>query len=203
MTDDVDLAGLLCSRLCHDLISPVGAIGNGLELLRADPGGGLEELALIEESARAAQAALAFFRLAFGAASHEAREVSVDEMGRIADAYLRPSRHRLEWPAAGDPLTRPAAKALMLLILAGVSATPLGGRIAPAAPESHPLALSLTAEGRRAGLDDGARALLAGASAAAQARDAHLVALARTAAELGRRVAVAAADETVTLTLAP
>jgi histidine phosphotransferase ChpT len=202
MTDDFDLAGLLCSRLCHDLISPVGAIGNGLELLRADPVGGREELDLIEDSARAAQAALSFFRLAFGAASHDGRDLSIDEMGRVAGAYFGPSRHRLEWPAAGDPLPRPAAKALMLLLLAGVSATPLGGRLAPSAPENWPLSLSLVAEGRRAGLDDGARALLAGASSAAQPRDAHLVVLARTAKTLGRRVSVAVDGERVTLGLA-
>lgn len=200
MSEDVDLAGLLCSRLCHDLISPVGAIGNGLELLRADPSGGREEIDLIEDSARAAQAALAFFRLAFGAATRDGKDVSADELGRIAGAYFRPSRHRLDWPLAGDPLPRPAAKALMLMLLAGVTATPLGGRLSPAAPESHPLSLSLVAEGRRAGLDEGARALLAGAPPT-QPREAHLAALAQTAAALGRRVEATVDGETVTLRL--
>lgn len=77
-TDEPDLVALLGSRLCHDLVSPIGAIGNGLELLELS-GGGAEEMALIRSSLSAALARIRFFRLAFGAGSADtiipAREI--------------------------------------------------------------------------------------------------------------------------------
>jgi histidine phosphotransferase ChpT len=66
-----DLSGLIASRICHDLISPVGAISNGLELLEMAPGGSGEEAGLIRQSADAATASLKFMRIAFGAPGFE------------------------------------------------------------------------------------------------------------------------------------
>ena len=66
MQDKPDLAALIASRICHDLISPIGAIGNGVELLAMEPGGTLPEMALISESVANANDRIRFFRICFG-----------------------------------------------------------------------------------------------------------------------------------------
>jgi histidine phosphotransferase ChpT len=190
MTDELDLAGLLCSRLCHDLISPVGAIGNGVELLMAEPGGGREELTLIDDSARAARAALAFFRIAFGAAPASGQPATPAELAAVAAAHLGGRRLRVSMAPRGDPLPRPAARLLLLMTLAGASAAPLGGELAVEPPEADPLRLAVSVEGRRAGLPEAAAALVTGESAdlAGGPRDVHFVLLARAAAASGATV---------------
>jgi histidine phosphotransferase ChpT len=186
MTDDLDLAGLVCSRLCHDLISPVGAIGNGVELLRAEPGGGREELALIEQSAAAARAALAFFRVAFGAAS-STQPMTPAELSGLVAAHLGGGRLTIAMGARGDPLPRPAARLLLLMTLAAASAAPLGGDLVVEPPAVDPLRLALSVEGRRVGLPEAAAALLTGESAELPggARDVHFALLARAARATG------------------
>ena len=71
MQDKPDLAALIASRICHDLISPIGAIGNGVELLAMEPGGPRPEMALISESVANANARIRFFRICFGQASSD------------------------------------------------------------------------------------------------------------------------------------
>ena len=73
MPDDPDLAALLGSRICHDLISPLGAIGNGVELMLLEGGRHSPEMALISESVAHASARIRFFRVAFGTGSAEQR----------------------------------------------------------------------------------------------------------------------------------
>ena len=82
MTDSsLDLASLLCSRLCHDMLSPVGALSNGLELLadEKDPEMRRRCFELLEQSARISADKLKFFRLAFGAAGGFGDMVAVQE----------------------------------------------------------------------------------------------------------------------------
>lgn len=199
MNDDLDLGALLCSRLCHDLISPVGAVGNGLELL--DPAGGAdaEVCALLGDSARAASAALSFYRIAFGAVGAPGAEISTQALGAIAAAFFQSGRHTLTWPTHGDPLPRPAAKLLLLLLLAGATAAPIGGAMTVGAPSAAPVDLSVIATGRRAGLSAEARALLTGADMRLPEapRDAHLALIARLAPRMGMRVSVSQSDERV------
>jgi histidine phosphotransferase ChpT len=73
MTDPIDLAALIGSRICHDLISPIGAIGNGVELLMLDGAGHGPEMALIAQSVTHANARIRFFRVAYGIASTDQR----------------------------------------------------------------------------------------------------------------------------------
>jgi histidine phosphotransferase ChpT len=205
MTDDpaLDFAALLCSRLCHDLISPLSAVSAGVELLQ-DVADEDEEVALVGESAAAAQAALSFFRVAFGAAEPEGRAMSTRELGALTLAYLQRGRLRVDWPDRGDDLPRPAARALLLLAMTAAAAAPLGGEAAVAPPQAFPLRLEIVVEGRRAGLAEPAARLLAGAPGArAEApREAPFAFCARAAAALGAQVSVAQEDERVRLILA-
>lgn len=92
-----DLAALIGSRICHDLISPIGAIGNGVELL-AMTGAAGPEVALIAESVAAANARIRFFRIAFGAAPADQR-IGAPEVRSILDDLSRGGRFRWGWPA--------------------------------------------------------------------------------------------------------
>lgn len=203
MSDDADFAGLLCARLCHDLVSPVGAIGNGLELLGAAGGAAPEDYALLNDSATAARATLAFMRLAFGAVAPDAPEIGGQELGRIVGAYFADRRQKIVWPEGDAPLGRGAAKLLCLMLLAATTATPRGGSLAVAPPGDAPLALGVSAEGPRAGFAPEAAALLADPSRDPMSpREAHLTLLARTAARAGATLSVTTDAERVTLRVA-
>jgi Uncharacterized protein conserved in bacteria len=191
MTSPDDLAGLLCARICHDLVSPIGAVGNGIELISPAGGVGAEEHALLEDSAAAARAALRFLRLAFGAASDDAPAVPDAELRALADDHLCRGRHEITWPIGGAELPRPLARMLCLALMTAVSATPLGARMMVAAPRSAPLSLTVEAEGRRAELSP--EALDAVETAAARSpREAHIALLSRLARSRGARLSVAA-----------
>lgn len=194
---DLDLAELLCARLCHDLISPVSAIGNGIELMMADGGGGTADLQLVDESARAAQASLSFYRLAFGLRGDGGTCFGLGQLAQIAHAHLGKGRLKLEMPRVGPDLPRPVAKLALVMLLCGASAAPIGGHMVLAAPRVEPLALALDVEGRRVGMADPALALVTGrAGAAPEApRDAHLALLPRLAAALGARVEAQTAED--------
>lgn len=199
MKDDLDLGALLCSRLCHDLISPVGAVGNGLELLDPDGGADAEVRALLGDSAQAASAALAFFRIAFGAVGATGAEISTQELGGVVTGYFAASRYKLTWPLHGDPLPRPAAKFLLLMVLAAATAAPIGGVITVGAPRTAPPDLCVVATGRRAGLSAETLALLTGADMRLPEapRDAHLALIARLAPRMGLRIGVSQSEEKV------
>lgn len=145
MTGDAgDLAALVSARLCHDLISPIGAIGNGLELLELDAPTRSPELALVSDSLAAALAKLRFFRIAFGPAEPGA-VTPCDEAAQICAAMFS-GRFTVAWDAAGD-LPRPAARLACLAILCIEKSLPMGGTLELTTPE--PGAISLRALGRR------------------------------------------------------
>jgi histidine phosphotransferase ChpT len=127
MTDQTDLAALLGSRICHDLISPIGAIGNGVELLMMEGGTPSPELALIAESVAAAKARIAFFRIAFGLSGGEQR-VGRSEMTKILSDSSRGGRIKMDWRVL-EPVLRAEAKLALLAILCCESALAFGGRI--------------------------------------------------------------------------
>ena len=89
-TNPLDLASRLCSRLCHDLLSPVGALSSGLELLadEKDPEMRQRCMELLEQSARISADKLKFFRLAFGAAGGFGEKVAADEPRGLIDALV-------------------------------------------------------------------------------------------------------------------
>ncbi|HHB80823.1 MAG TPA: histidine phosphotransferase [Aliiroseovarius sp.] len=126
MTDQTDLAALLGSRICHDLISPLGAIGNGLELLELS-GIDSPEVTLIREAVDDANRRIKVFRLAFGAAS-DTQMVKPGEIAALLPADTGPRALRVEWQADGDQ-PRPAVKEAFLALMCLESAMPYGGEI--------------------------------------------------------------------------
>jgi histidine phosphotransferase ChpT len=123
-----DLAALLCSRVCHDIISPVGAINNGLELL--DEGGADEDaMNLIRVSARNASARLQFARIAFGAAGSAGMLIDTGDAETVAIAFLKNEKPELVWNGARALLPKNKVKLLLNLILIANGAIPRGGKI--------------------------------------------------------------------------
>jgi histidine phosphotransferase ChpT len=124
-----DLAAMLCSRVCHDLINPVGAIGNGLEVL-ADPtqsamAEGAQEL--IANSAKQARAKLEFARLAYGASSTAGTDFDTRECERVARLYFEIEKAELDWQVPLILLPKHKAKLLMNMLLIAAMAVPRGG----------------------------------------------------------------------------
>lgn len=124
---DNELAALVGSRICHDLISPIGAIGNGVELLALTDGDTSAEMALITESVENASARIRFFRIAFGAAG-ETQMVGRTEILSILAAIARGGRFTYYWQVEGDQPRRDV-RAALLLTQCMESAMPLGGDI--------------------------------------------------------------------------
>lgn len=140
-----DLSALVSARLCHDLISPMGAIGNGLELLQMAPGGANAELALVSDSLANALAKLRFFRIAFGPADAQARQTA-EEAAQLTDAMFA-GRFTVGWQAAaGADMPRPLARLVYLAILCLERSLPMGGAVRVAI---EPAAVSLAVDGRR------------------------------------------------------
>jgi histidine phosphotransferase ChpT len=128
----LDLASLLCSRLCHDLLSPVGALSNGLELLadEKDPAMRQKCFELLEQSAKISADKLRFFRLAFGAAGGFGEMVPIDEPKGLIDALVgNNGRITATWALGGDTLPKPAVKVLLNLALIGIEALVRGGTL--------------------------------------------------------------------------
>ncbi len=99
--DDLDLAALLCSRVCHDVISPVGAIANGLEVLEEEDDEEMRKIAfdLVSKSAKQASAKLQFCRLAFGAAGSAGANIDLGEAGDVAMMFVGAEKVELKWLA--------------------------------------------------------------------------------------------------------
>jgi histidine phosphotransferase ChpT len=161
----VDLASLLCSRLCHDLMSPVGALNNGIELMadEHDPEMRDKCLELLGESARASANKLKFFRLAFGAAGGFGDNIDTREAHAALDGVFGPERRiELGWLVAGDKLPKGAVKLLLNLGLLAGDALVRGGRLDIGAETSdHVIELVIRAEGPRILLDPVLRETLA------------------------------------------
>jgi histidine phosphotransferase ChpT len=132
MTSSTDLAALLCSRLCHDMLSPVGALSNGLELLRdeRDPEMRRRCMELLEQSARISADKLKFFRLAYGAAGGFGESVPAEEPRQLVEGLVGGnSRIALAWAVAEASLSKAAVKVLLNLAAIGIDALPRGGEL--------------------------------------------------------------------------
>ena len=166
--DAVDLASLLCSRLCHDLMSPVGALNNGIELLADETDPDMREkcLELLADSARASANKLKFFRLAFGAAGGFGEEIDTHEAESALEGLFGAER-RIEfgWVVSDDKLPKTAVKVLLNLALIAGDALVRGGRLDVGAERSgDQVELAVRAEGPRILLDPVLRETLANGS---------------------------------------
>ena len=130
--DSLDLAALLCSRVCHDVISPVGAIVNGLEVLEDESEASMREFALdlIRKSARQASARLQFARLAFGAAGSAGASIDLGDAEQVARGMFQDDKITLTWEGARVLLPKNKVKLLLNLVLIATQAVPRGGSIA-------------------------------------------------------------------------
>jgi histidine phosphotransferase ChpT len=165
----VDFASLLCSRLCHDLLSPVGALNNGLELLadETDPEMRARCMELLSESARVSANKLKFFRLAFGAAGGFGERVDAREaQGAIQGLLGDNKRLTIEWVIERTELTKSAIKVLLNLSMIAGDALVRGGRLTIGAEDNDGLTeIVLHAEGARVVLDPELRATLVNGAA--------------------------------------
>lgn len=198
-SDAVDFASLLCSRLCHDLLSPVGALNNGLELLadEHDPEMRARCLELLGESARASAAKLKFFRLAFGAAGGFGDLVDTREARAAIEGLFGDNKKvRLGWIVEEPALPKGALKILLNLALIASDALVRGGRldIAAEGPE-----IVVRAEGPRLVLDPELRDALLGHTDAhaLSPRDAAAWLAHSLASQQGGRIMVSAPAEGV------
>src|SRR5437588_641510 len=171
----VDLASLLCSRLCHDLMSPVGALNNGIELLADETDPDMREkcLELLADSARASANKLKFFRLAFGAAGGFGEEIDTHEAEAALEGLFGPERRiQFGWAVSDSKLPKDAIKVLLNLALLAGDALVRGGRLDVGAERNgNEIELAVRAEGPRILLDPVLRETLAnGADGTIEAR---------------------------------
>jgi histidine phosphotransferase ChpT len=129
--DSLDLAALVCSRVCHDLISPVGAIVNGLEVLEDDNDESTKTFALdlIKKSARQASARLQFSRLAFGAAGSIGAQIDLGDAESVARGFLEDDKTKLVWNLPRILLPKNRVKLLLNLLLLANQTIPRGGTL--------------------------------------------------------------------------
>lgn len=153
----IDLASLLCSRLCHDLLSPVGALNNGLELMADEQDPEMRErcLELLSESAKASANKLKFFRLAFGAGGGFGDRIDTREARMALEGLFGADRRvELGWLVEDDELSKGAVKLLLNLALIAGDALVRGGRLDVGAEHGDGgLELVIRAEGPRILLD--------------------------------------------------
>jgi histidine phosphotransferase ChpT len=132
MASSTDLAALLCSRLCHDMLSPVGALSNGLELLaeEKDPEMRKRCFELLEQSAHISTSKLKFFRLAYGAAGGFGDQVPSEEPHELISGLVQGNgRITLEWAVSEPTLPKPAVKVLLNLASIAIDALIRGGTL--------------------------------------------------------------------------
>ena len=132
MISQTDLAAMLCSRLCHDMLSPVGALANGLELLaeEQDPEMRARCMELLEQSAKISTDKLKFFRLAFGAAGGFGEAIPIDEAQSVINALAADAKRvEINWAIAEPSLPKPAIKVLLNLAQIALDALVRGGTL--------------------------------------------------------------------------
>jgi histidine phosphotransferase ChpT len=163
--ESLDLAALLCSRVCHDLISPVGAIVNGLEVLEEDKDEATKVFALdlIKKSARTASARLQFCRLAFGAAGSAGAQIDLGDAEKAARGLIEDEKTKLAWTLPRVLMAKNRVKLLMNMLLIAGQAIPRGGQLAvDAIGEGDSMGFRITATGLNARVTQAVPALLAG-----------------------------------------
>lgn len=206
--DAMDLAALLSSRVCHDVISPVGAIVNGLEVLEEEKDAEMRghALALIKSSAAEASARLQFCRLAFGAAGSKGASIDTGDAEHVTRQLLADERTRLEWSVPRVLMSKNKVKLLLNLCLIADAAIPRGGVISVASTGTdEDIAFTIEARGTNARIAAAIPALLAGTpeddAVDARAIQAYYAGLVAEAS--GLAVEIAVAPDHVTITAKP
>ena len=203
--EGIDLAALLCSRVCHDLISPVGAVVNGIEVMEddADEQTKIFALDLIRKSATTASARLQFCRIAFGAAGSAGAAIDLGDAEGVARGMLEDDKTKLKWGLPRVLLPKNRVKLLLNLLLLGSGTIPRGGNLAiEPIGEGDTMGFKVTASGLNARIPQAVPGLVAGETGGNPV-DAHAIQpfftglLARTC---GMSVTLAPEGEAIVLT---
>ena len=176
--DALDLAALLCSRVCHDLISPTGAIVNGLEVLEekdSDEETKTFALDLIKKSARTASARLQFCRLAFGAAGSAGAQIDLGDGETMGRAFMEDDKTKLAWNLPRAFLPKNKVKLLLNLLIIAGQTIPRGGTLTiDPIGEGESMGFRITSSGLNARIPQAVPALLEGSSESGSV-DAHAI----------------------------
>src|SRR5437763_6469564 len=174
--DNLELAALLCSRVCHDLISPVGAIVNGLEVLDDNPKPEDREFALdlIRKSAKTASARLQFCRLAFGAAGSSGAQIDLGDAQTMARGHIEDGKITISWNLPRILLPKNRVKLLLNMLVIAQQTIPRGGTLViDPVGDGETMSFRVTAAGLNARIPQNIASLLSGSSTATV--DAHAV----------------------------
>ena len=203
--DSLDLAALLCSRVCHDVISPVGAIVNGLEVLEDENDASMRDFALdlIRKSSRQASARLQFARLAFGAAGSAGASIDLGDAEQVARGMFQDEKVKLSWSAPRALLPKNRVKLLLNLVVIATNAVPRGGTIdVVVTGDAEASEFTLTSKGMNARVPPHVEELLAGSPESgtvdAHGIQAYYAGLVARAA--GMRVSIALEGDAVKIT---
>jgi histidine phosphotransferase ChpT len=173
----LDLAALLCSRVCHDLISPAGAIVNGLEVLEESKDEETKTFALdlIKKSARTASARLQFCRLAFGAAGSAGAQIDTGDAETVARGFIEDDKIKLTWGVPRVLLPKNRVKLVLNMLVVAAQAIPRGGLLTVESSGADAATTFLiTARGLNARIAQAVPELLAGSPAGGTV-DAHAI----------------------------
>ncbi|HEY5346558.1 MAG TPA: histidine phosphotransferase family protein [Rhizomicrobium sp.] len=151
--NDIEFSALMVSRVCHDLVGPLGAVVNGLEVLEDETDASMREdaLRLVTSSANQALARIQFMRIAFGAAGSAGAELDLGEIGRLVTGLIAGGKVSLDWQAPQIYWPKDWAKLLMNSTLIGIDCLPRGGVVTvvtssdPAAPSFKVVAAGMNA----------------------------------------------------------
>ena len=166
--EGLDLAALLCSRVCHDLISPVGAIVNGLEVMEEGKDEETTKFAmdLIKKSARTASAKLQFCRIAFGAAGSAGAQIDTGDAEKVTRGLMEDEKTKIAWNLPRVLLAKNRVKLLLNMMLIAGQAIPRGGQLTvDPVGEGETMGFKVTATGTNAKVPQAIPPLLAGGSA--------------------------------------
>lgn len=205
---DLKLAEMLASRLCHDLVNPIGAVANGVELMSEFCDTMQKDaLDLVASAADSAMKRVAFFRVAYGFAGHDEGQ-SILEVRGLAAGFLAGGKVALAWPPGPDDaalgLPRSGLKLLLALVALGAETLPRGGSLAVTV--ESPTGAKVVATGTGARIEASSEAILAAFKAertpaleALEAKSVGAAYAARLAREIGADLAAEAAQDRITL----
>src|ERR1700759_697279 len=166
--ESLDLAALLCSRVCHDLISPVGAIANGLEVMEDGKDEETSKFAmdLIKKSARPASARLQFCRLAFGAAGSAGAQIDTGDAEKVTRGLMEDEKTKVAWNLPRVLMAKNRVKLLLNMMLLAAQAIPRGGQLTvDPVGQGDDMGFKLSSTGTNAKVPQAIPPLLAGGSA--------------------------------------
>lgn len=204
-TTSIDFASLLCSRLCHDLLNPVGALNNGIELLQDETDADMREqcLALLADSARTSANKLKFYRLAFGSAGGFDDLLPTHEIkAAVEGMFVGSGKVTVEWMIAEERLDKLAAKILLNLALIGGEALPRGGVLTVGLEaQGGAVDIAVRCEGARLTLSDDIRGALLGELAESEigSRTAAAAMIRQLVAERGGQIMLSPQDQSFIL----